>query len=193
MSTTDAIAELRRDHAEVRDLFDTFEKSSEGALKRRRALVDDMIEALSIHAGVEEAVFYPEVRLLLPTLESDVLEGLEEHHVAKWTLRELETLDPEDERFTPKVTVLIESVRHHMREEEDDIFPRLRRGLTPQQLEEMGDAIREARLLAPVRPHPKMPDAPPANLVTSLVAAPVDMVLRGTATVVRRVTDRITR
>ena len=193
MSTTDAIAELRRDHTEIRRLFEKFERTSPGAHKRRRDLVDGMIEALSVHAGVEETVFYPQVRELVPALDDEVLEGLEEHHVAKWTLRELEKVDPEDERFEAKVTVLMESVRHHMREEEEELFTRIRADLPPQELEDIGDAIREMRPMAPTRPHPAMPDTPPANLVTSLVAAPMDIVLRGTATMVRRVTDRITR
>ena len=107
-------------------LFRDFERSSENADKTRRRLVDKMISELSVHAAIEEQFLYPAARREVPGVESDVLEAMEEHHVAKWLLSELDGLDPTDERFTPKVTVLIENVRHHVKEEEHELFPELR-------------------------------------------------------------------
>ena len=89
-------------------------------MKRRRQTVDKMIEGLSRHAAIEEQVFYPQVRRSLPDATPEVLEALEEHHIVKWTLSELEGMESTDERFGAKVTVLIESVRHLLRRTRDD-------------------------------------------------------------------------
>ena len=86
-----------------------------------------MIELLTVHTYIENEVMYPRVRELLPDLEDDVLESYEEHHVADVLVMELSLMKPEDERFTAKMTVLIENVRHHIEEEEDDGSPRCAR------------------------------------------------------------------
>ena len=90
-----------------------------------------MIVALSVHAAIEEQVFYPEVRRAAPSLDDEVLEALEERHIVKWTLAELDSMTPKDERSQAKVTVLVESVRHHVREEERDLFPQVRQPCRP--------------------------------------------------------------
>jgi hypothetical protein len=92
------------------------------------------------------------------------LESLEEHHVVKWMLSELEGMDPEDERFDAKVTVLIENVRHHVREEESEYFREVRSELGSRALNELGEAMAKARETAPTRPHPRLSDAPPGNI-----------------------------
>ena len=72
---------------------------------------------------------YPRVRDLLPEVEDDILESYEEHHVADVLVLELSMMKPDDERFTAKTTVLIENVEHHMDEEEEEWFPKVREGL----------------------------------------------------------------
>ena len=79
------------------------------------------------------------MRALLPDLEDDVLESYEEHHVADVLCMELRPMNPEDERFDAKTTVLIENVTHHMDEEEQDWFPKVREGLGRKQLQELGE------------------------------------------------------
>ncbi len=111
----DAITLLKDDHRTVKALFRKFEQAGDRAYATKRKLVDRITEELSIHAAIEEQVFYPSVRHAIEATEDDVLESLEEHHIVKWTLSELEKMDPKDERFDAKVTVLIESVEHHMR------------------------------------------------------------------------------
>ena len=88
-----------------------------------------MIELLTVHTYIENEVMYPRVRALLPELEDDVLESYEEHHVADVLVVELAAMKPDAERFTAKTTVLIENVRHHIEEEEQDWFPKVREGL----------------------------------------------------------------
>jgi len=171
----DAIALLKADHKAVETLFKKFEQSGDNALKQKRRLVEQIVRALAIHAVIEEQVFYPAVRAKDAELEDEVLEALEEHHVAKWLLKELEDLPPEHERFDAKVSVLMESVRHHVKAEERELFPQVRKGFTPKELKDMGAALEVARRAAPTRPHPRAPDEPPGNLVAGAVSAVLDM------------------
>jgi len=170
----DAIAVLKGDHASVEELFAKFEKSGPRAFKTRANLVSRMITELSVHAAIEEAVLYPTCRQELAGTEDEVLESLEEHHVVKWLLVELDGLDPEHERFHPKVAVLTELVRHHVREEERQLFPALRANLGKARLVELGKELTNLRSNVPTRPHPRTPDTPPASLVPDVVAAVVD-------------------
>ena len=125
----DAITLLRNDHRSVEKLFKRFEKAGDGALVERRTIVDRIVEELSVHASVEEQVFYPVCRATVPGVEDLTLESLEEHHVVKWLLAELADLDADAERFEAKTTVLIEMVRHHVEEEESELFPKVRAAL----------------------------------------------------------------
>ena len=147
----DAIVILREDHKEVRALFREFEKSTT-TQARKGSIVSKVIELLTVHTYIENEVMYPEVRALLPEVEDDVLESYEEHHVADVLVLELSTMKPDSERFTAKTTVLIESVRHHMDEEEQDWFPKVRDGLSRTQLRELGTQLLEAKERAPRSP-----------------------------------------
>ncbi len=162
-SSTDALALLKKDHDEVEQLFKTFESLGEGAAKRRRQTVDKMIEALSRHAAIEEQVFYPQVRRSMPDATPDVLEALEEHHIVKWTLNELKDMEPTDERFGAKVTVLMESVRHHVKEEETELFPKVRKAISRVELQDLGTSLAAAKTAAPTEPHPRAPIRRPAT------------------------------
>lgn len=150
--STDAIVQLKQDHKEVRRVFREFETAGEDATARKGDLVDTMIELLTAHTYIENEVMYPRVRELLPDLEDDVLESYEEHHVADVLVMELSGMDPTDERFDAKTMVLIENVRHHMDEEEQEWFPKVREGLGRKALQEIGVELLEARKKAPTRP-----------------------------------------
>ena len=172
----DAITLLKNDHKTVSKLFREFEKAGDRAYKTKREIVDKVIRELSIHAAIEEQLFYPVVRELDPAIEEHVLESLEEHHVVKWTLSELDGMSPEHERFDAKFTVLMESVRHHVEEEEQEWFPMVRERVGRKMLGELGDAMEKAKKGAPTRPHPRQPDEPPGNVVVGVVASVVDRV-----------------
>jgi hemerythrin superfamily protein len=172
----DGVAVLEADHRTVERLFARFEQLGPRAHKTRRQVADRIVEELSVHAAIEEQVFYPVVRASSDDVDRHVLESLEEHHVAKWLCSEVEGMDPEHERFVPKVTVLIEMVRHHVEEEESDLFPKVRRLVDDELLAELGDALRTAKATAPTRPQPRRPDEPPASLVASGIDALVDRV-----------------
>lgn len=150
--STDAIVLLKNDHKEIRKAFRDFESAGENAQKRKAQLVDRIIELLTVHTYIENEVMYPRVRELLPELEDDVLESYEEHHVADVLVLELAGMAPDAERFDAKTTVLIESVRHHIEEEEEEWFPKVREGLGRKQLQEIGAEMLDARQRAPRRP-----------------------------------------
>jgi hemerythrin-like domain-containing protein len=150
--STDALVLLKEDHKEIKRLFTAFERAGDKAYKEKGRLVDRIIELLTVHTYLENEVMYPRVRALLPDLEDDILESYEEHHVADVLVMELAAMRPEDERFTAKTTVLIENVRHHIEEEEDEWFPQVRESLGRKVLQEIGAEMVEARTKAPTRP-----------------------------------------
>ena len=178
----DAIALLVRDHKEVEQLFRQFEKLTERAQKSKQKIVAKIIRELAVHAAIEEMLFYPAVRTAalkansrsLKEAADTVQESLEEHHVVKWTLSELEKMKPEEERFDAKVQVLMESVRHHVEEEQEELFPKVRKLFDAEVLEQLGERMQKAKKLAPTRPHPRAPDQPPGNMVAGTVAAVMD-------------------
>ena len=149
--SNDAIVILREDHKEVRALFREFQRK-DVTPARKGQIVEKVVELLTVHTYIENEVMYPEVRRLLPDLEDDVLESYEEHHVADVLCMELAAMDATDERFDAKTTVLIENVEHHMEEEEQEWFPKVREGLGRKQLQELGEELLEARKKAPRRP-----------------------------------------
>ena|SRR3569833_3168997 len=110
----DAIALLKADHRKVEDLFEKFEKTK-GA-DRKKALAQEICMELSIHATIEEEIFYPSCK---GKVEDDLLsESYVEHDGAKVMIAELVASSPEDEFYDAKMTVLSEEIKHHVKEEE---------------------------------------------------------------------------
>lgn len=164
--STDAIVLLKEDHKEIRRLFREFEAAGEDANATKGRLVEEMLSLLTVHTYLENEVMYPQVRELLPELEDHILESYEEHHVADVLCMELAAMGPDDERFTAKTMVLIESVRHHIEEEEQEWFPKVREALGRTQLQEMGARMLEIR-----------PDAPTSPTQPSALKKAVDAIL----------------
>jgi hemerythrin superfamily protein len=150
--STDAIVVLKADHQEIRKQFKRFTEAGQNATAAKGKIVDKIIELLTVHTYIENEVMYPEVRSLLPDLEDDVLESYEEHHVADVLVAELAEMTPDAERFDAKTTVLIENVTHHMDEEEQDWFPKVREGLSRKQLQELGARMIDLKKTAPTTP-----------------------------------------
>jgi len=156
----DAIVLLKEDHKVVERLFKQFEKAGDDAYKTKQKLVKQIVEELSVHAFIEEQLFYPAARAKVPETEEHVLESLEEHHIVKWVLSELAGMDPKDERYDAKVTVLAENVRHHVEEEEQEWFPEVRKGMGRKELQELGARMEATKKTAPKAPRPLAPDEP---------------------------------
>ncbi|MGW0389994.1 hemerythrin domain-containing protein [Streptomyces sp. NPDC003042] len=148
----DGIVLLKEDHKTVEKLFKRFEATDEGALEEKQEIVDRIVDELTTHTFIEEEIFYPAARAADPDTAEHVLESIEEHHVAVWICAELGMLEPADERFDAKVRVLIESVRHHVKEEERDWFPQVRKAMGRNRLKELGEQMAAAKDRAPDAP-----------------------------------------
>ena len=132
---------LKKQHKEVKALFKKVENTENG--RERRRLMEEIATALDGHATIEEEMFYPAVRgLETQKAEEMVMEAFEEHHVVKLVLAELPQVDPEDERFEAKMTVLSELVEHHADEEEKEMFKAAQK-LGKDELESLGEQMEE--------------------------------------------------
>lgn len=122
----DAIALLKEDHARVRGLFQEFEALSEesGDEAARDGLVKHICAELMLHAQLEEEIFYPAVREAIGD-EDLINEALVEHASAEDLIIQLEGGGPEDAQYDAKVMVLCEMIGHHIREEEEEMFPKV--------------------------------------------------------------------
>ena len=107
---------------------------------------------LDVHTTIEEEIFYPVVKKADEELKDAVDEGVEEHHVARTLMTEIEALSPEDDAWAAKMLVLIESVEHHAEEEEKEMFPETRKQFDAAALEGLGARLeaRKAQLGAPI-------------------------------------------
>lgn len=150
--STDALVLLKDDHRQLRKLFRRFESAGENATKTKGEVVDSILEALTVHTYIENEGLYPAIRRSLPDLEDDILESLEEHHVADVLCLELAAISPDNDRFDAKTTVLIELVEHHIEEEEDEWFPKVREALGRKQLQSLGAELLELKKKSPRRP-----------------------------------------
>lgn len=140
----DATALLRADHKHVSELFSEYEKARSPA--RKKELVAQICTELSVHAQVEEELFYPSVKGVLKDHEL-VPEATVEHASIKDLIAQIEGVEPDGEMFDAKVTVLSEYVKHHVKEEQNELFPRIKD--TKLDLLELGVKIaaRKAELL----------------------------------------------
>ena len=119
---THAIAILLKDHDTVKALFDRFDKAASSREKDR--IIDQAVMELKIHASIEEEIFYPAVRR---HVGKDIMnEADEEHHVARVLIAELDRNGRRDDHRDAKFTVLAESVRHHIKEEEGEMLPKVK-------------------------------------------------------------------
>jgi hemerythrin-like domain-containing protein len=116
-----AITMLKNDHQKVKQLFDNFEEATKSTAKQK--IVAEALMELKIHATIEEEFFYPAVRQQIDDEEGLMDEADEEHHVAKILIAELEAMQGDEDHWEAKFKVLAESVRHHIKEEEGEMFP----------------------------------------------------------------------
>ncbi len=130
----DAIVLLRTQHREVERLFKAVDKGD-------LSVVPEICAALEEHARIEEDVFYPAVSDEVPDEMSMVRESLEEHLIVKRLVSELSRMSADDPTYEAKATVLAENVRHHVREEEDELFPAVRSALGRKRLVELAELM----------------------------------------------------
>ena len=136
----DAITLLIEDHKAVKKLFREFEGKSDQASKGKLDLYEKIRMELEIHTEIEEQYFYPASKDAAPDM---IAEALEEHKQVDTLLKELQGMDPSDERFDAKMTVLIENVEHHADEEEKELFPRVKKAWDMETLRALGGHMME--------------------------------------------------
>lgn len=145
-SEDDALHILAEDHKKVIDLFDEFERMKEDEEtddEAKQMLVETACAELTIHAQVEEEIFYPAARDAIDDM--DLLDEAEvEHASAKQLISELAAMQPDDDLYDAKFTVLGEYVKHHIEEEEKQLFPKIKKA--DLDLEELGQEISERKL-----------------------------------------------
>jgi hemerythrin superfamily protein len=135
----DAIQMLRDDHRKVQQLFEDFQNADDAATQLQIARV--AIADLELHATLEEEIFYPAA--VEQVDDADMInEAREEHHVVRFVANELKKMRGSEERFKAKFTVMAESVRHHIEEEEGELFPQLEVKLDA---EEIGQRMEQRR------------------------------------------------
>jgi hemerythrin superfamily protein len=147
----DALQLLTADHNRVRGLFKRFQ-AAEGDNDAQAAKLADMIfEELEVHTKIEEEIFYPAVTKLNDEIHELVTEGVEEHHVVETLMDEVKGLSPSDEEWAAKIKVLIENVEHHAEEEEQEMFPQIRKAMDGDARSQLGEQLeaKKAELGAP--------------------------------------------
>ena len=128
-----AIELLKSQHKEVDGLF---ARLADAERVEKESLFLQIADALAIHTAIEERHFYPAIRV--SRTESLVTESYEEHAEIKSVLAELLRLDTFDETFDAKIRLLVEEVKHHVGEEENDLFPKVEKLFDAAQLDEIG-------------------------------------------------------
>lgn len=128
--TVDAVELLTKQHREVEDLFEQFDKLGDDAKAKKKQLADKICQALIMHTMIEEEIFYPATRAAgeeQEETEDMVDEAIVEHASAKDLIAQIQEMDPEDDLYDAKVKVLSEMIDHHVEEEEKEMFPKTRK------------------------------------------------------------------
>jgi hemerythrin superfamily protein len=139
----DAIKLLTKDHREVEALFKKFESAKDDNAEKAD-IVEQICDALSTHAEIEEEIFYPAAREALSEKGEDLLDEAEvEHASIKSLVAQLEEAEPDDDLYDAKVKVLTEYVKHHVKEEEGEMFPKVKK--TDLDLDQLGAEMFERK------------------------------------------------
>src|SRR4051794_24908359 len=147
----DAVKLLKDDHKKVKDLFRQFEKAR--SADRKKKIAEEAMHELTVHAEIEEEIFYPAAKAKADKDGKALVdEGVEEHHVVKMLIGELQALSEVNEQYEAKFTVLIENVEHHIEEEENEMLPDAKKTLG-KEIDALGDQMdaRKSELMAASR------------------------------------------
>jgi hemerythrin-like domain-containing protein len=147
-----AIDMLKQDHRMVEELFQAIEDTNDAG--EREELFTELADALAVHAAIEENIFYPACKT--EDTEDTLLEALQEHLQAKRLLADLLDMDPMDEVFMAKISVLKEAIQHHVDEEEDEVMPAARRLLGDDMLMALGNQMIIKRVELEMKGEPRL-------------------------------------
>ena len=139
MPKQNAIALLKADHAAVKKLFAQEQRATKQDDEKKQSIFHQIKDALTVHATIEEEIFYPAVKKAREEhLKDEVREAYEEHQQVKNLLAKISNISPDDESWDMKIKVLKEDVEHHVKEEEGEMFPDARKFLGEKRLNELG-------------------------------------------------------
>lgn len=170
----DVVDVLEHDHREVEELFAKIEVTTDA--EELRELTDQVITELVRHSVAEEQYLYPAARERIPDGEALVEREIDDHNEVEEALKALEGMDAGDSEFMATFRRMSNEVRAHVKEEEEELFPKLRQHATAEELRELGEKVQRAKKLAPTRPHPSAPDTPPLNKILGPGVGLVDRV-----------------
>lgn len=144
----DAITLLEQDHQKVKKIMAELDKTSERGVKTREELFTKLVKELVVHEKIEEQIFYPRVKEQATTkkLEEIVTESFEEHHFVNIVIAEIKKTPYDAEEWSAKFSVMKENIEHHaFEEEEGEMFPKVRKIFSKDELEEMGTQMEELK------------------------------------------------
>ena len=163
---------LIQDHREVDQLFEQARAAASG--ESRRELADQIIAELVRHSVAEEQYLYPAVREHLANGDERADHEISEHQEAEELMKEIEKLDADDPELAAKLQKLEHEIKHHVAEEEGEVFPALQEKMGAHELVDLGEKVQAAKEKAPTRPHPSSPNTPPLNKMLAPGAGLVD-------------------
>src|SRR5215212_6279691 len=158
----DVIEVLEHDHREVEEMFSELESlrgaDTEDAKSGRKKLTETVTVELVRHSVAEEVLVYPQVDDKVSADEAE--HAREEHAEAEKTLQRLEKLDADDPRFDDELATLMAEIRHHIEDEEGEMFAHMRQTMEADDLRKLGARVEAFKKVAPTRPHPNVPNEP---------------------------------
>ncbi len=172
----DVIEILEQDHREVEEMFAELESlrgaSTEEEKSRRKDVTEQVTIELVRHSVAEEVLVYPKVEDKVSAEE--VEHARKEHAEAEETLHRLEKLDADDPAFDDELATLMAEIRHHIEDEEGEMFAHMRKAFTDDELRGMGTAVTAFKKVAPTRPHPNVPNTPLPRIAAGPAASLFD-------------------
>jgi hemerythrin superfamily protein len=172
----DVIEILERDHREMEQMFSELETlrgaSTDEAKSRRKALTDQVTIELVRHSVAEEVLVYPQVEDKVSAEEAE--HAREEHAEAEETLHRLEKLDADDPAFDDELATLMAEIRHHIEDEEGQMFAHMRQAIDADELRKLGGRVEAFKKIAPTRPHPNVPNEPLPRMAAGPAASLFD-------------------
>ena len=172
----DVIEVLEHDHREVEEMFKELETlrgaSTDEEKARRKELAEQVTIELVRHSVAEELLVYPRVEDKVG--KDEVEHAREEHAEAEETRARLEKLDADDPAFDDELATLMEEIRHHIEDEEGEMFKHMREAIDPDELRKLGSRVEAFKKVAPTRPHPNVPNDPLSRTAAGPAASLID-------------------
>ena len=172
----DVIEVLERDHREVEQMFSELETlrgaATDEAKARRKDVTDRVTIELVRHSVAEEVLVYPQVEDKVSAEEAE--HARKEHAEAEETLHRLEKLDADDPAFDDELATLMGEIRHHIEDEEGQMFAHMRQAIDADELRKLGGRVEAFKKVAPTRPHPNVPNEPLPRIAAGPAASLFD-------------------